>query len=278
MSSVACDAVPSRDYTTLTVSIEAGVAQVWLNRPDSANAMNAPMWQELDHCFRTLDAAEHVRVVILGGKGRHFCAGIDLAMLKALHSDGEAGRRAERLRHKILELQANLSSIEQCRKPVLAAIHGACVGGGVDIIACCDMRYATESARFSIKEIDVGLVADVGSLQRLPHFIGEGLVRELAYTGREMRADEAVRVGLVNRSFDDTEAMHSAVRDIAATIASKSPLAIRGIKQTLDYGRSHGVEDALNYVATWNSAMLSFADIDTALNASKSASAADFDD
>ncbi len=275
-------ALPSEhpsDYSTLTLNISKHVAEVSLNRPEAANAMNAPMWSELEHCFKMLDRDEAVRVVILAAHGRHFCSGIDLAMLSGLTpDDGDPARASERLRTRIRELQDNLSVIESCRKPVLAAVQGACLGGGVDIVSCCDMRYATVDARFAIREIDVGLVADVGSLQRLPHIIGEGLVRELAFTGREVRGDEAATIGLVNRAFDDQDKMMTDVRRTAATIASKSPLAIRGTKQVLHYTRTHSTADALDYVATWNSAMLSFADVRKAIAAAKSGDPPAFED
>jgi enoyl-CoA hydratase len=265
-------------FDTLTVDIDAAVAHVGLNRPDHANAMNALMWDELELCFSALDVCDAVRVVVLSGHGRHFCAGIDLEMLEALHAHGEPARRVETLRRRILQLQQNLTTIERCRKPVIAAVQGACVGGGVDIIACCDMRYASANARFSIKEIDVGLVADVGSLQRLPYLVGEGLVRELAFTGREMNAKEAQSVGLVNRALETPEAMHEHVSEVALAIASKSPLAIRGIKQTLDYGRGHSISDGLDYVATWNGGMLSFDDIGEAIAAAKAGRSALYQD
>ena len=266
-------------YTTLTVAIADQVAEVCLNRPESANAMNAAMWPELEACFNELDANEHVRAIVLAGNGKHFCAGIDLLMLQTLSvSTGDPARASERLRDKILELQGNLSAIEACRKPVVAAIQGACLGGGVDIISCCDMRYANADARFAIREIDIGLVADVGSLQRLPYLIGEGMLRELAFTGRDVDAEEAQRIGLVNRVFPDYDSLRQGVREIAVNIAQKSPLAVRGTKQVLDYGRSHNTADGLAYVATWNSAMLSFGDVKAALAAAKSRTLATFDD
>ena len=156
----------------------------------------------------------------------------------------------------ILDLQECLSSIERVRKPVLAAVHGACIGGGIDLITACDMRYCAADARFAVKEIDLGITADVGTLQRLPKLIGEGLARELAYTGRMFDASEALAMRLVNRVFESKEALDAGVRDIAATIATKSPLAIRGCKEMITYARDHSVADALNYAAAWNAAAL----------------------
>lgn len=268
----------ANEFETLECAIDGPLAIVSLNRPQQANAMNEAMWEELEVCFRSLDQTDAVRVVILRGQGKHFCAGIDLDMLAGMTSQGEPARAAERLRARILELQGNLSAIESCRKPVLAEIQGACLGGGLDIVSCCDMRYCSDEARFSIKEIDVGLVADVGSLQRLPYLIGEGNLRELALTGREVRGPEAQAMGLVNRTFESREALREHVLEIAGQIASKSPLAARGTKQVLNYGRSHGPAVALDYVATWNSAMLSIADISESISAAREQRAANFED
>ena len=266
-------------FETLTLGIENHIAHVQLNRPDKANAMNLPMWGELQTCFEYLSDASEVRVVVLSGAGKHFCSGIDLGMFSSLMGDDqvEAARKAESLRLTILRLQANLSAIEKCRKPVLAAIHGSCVGGGIDMVSCCDMRYCSEDATFSIKEIDVGMTADVGTLQRLPHIIPQGVVRELAYTGRNMKADEALRVGLVNQHYPDRDALVSGVMAMAADIASKSPLAIRGTKEMLVYTRDHSVADGLNYIATWNAGMLSAADVTAAVSARMENKLAEFD-
>jgi enoyl-CoA hydratase len=259
------------EFETLAVTLDGPVATVRLNRPDKANAMNAAMWQDIRRAFEWVDETPAARVAVLEGEGRHFSAGIDLQMMAGLmpqvHDDCD-GRAREKLRRVILDLQDTLTSLERCRKPVLAAIHGACVGGAVDLICCADMRYAAADAQFTIKEVDIGMVADVGTLQRLPRLIGsQGLVRELAYTGRAVDAGEARAIGLVNRVFDTREALHAGVREIAATIAAKSPLAIRGIKEQLNYARDHSVADGLNQVATWNAATLLSEDLMKAMTA-----------
>ena len=249
-------------FETLALSLDAHIALVELNRPDKANSMSPAMWEDLDACFRWCDREPKVRVVILAARGKHYCAGLDLAMFASLDDPAlEAGRRAEQRRDNIERLQRNLGAIERCRKPVLAAIHYTCIGGGVDMICCADMRYCTEDAYFAIKEIDLGMVADVGTLQRLPRLIGDGLVRELAYTGRRMGAQEARAAGLVNRVFADREALLEGVRRIAVTIAARSPLAVRGSKEVILYGRDHSVEDGLRYIANWNAGMLSADDL-----------------
>lgn len=266
-------------FETLQLSIEEQVATVYLNRPDKANAMNGTMWDELQICFEWLDDEPTVRVVILAGNGKHFCAGLDLSVFGNLQGASvEPARRAEQLRRTILRLQGNLSAIEKCRVPVLAAIHNTCIGGGVDMTCCADMRYATEDAYFSIREIDIGMTADVGTLQRLPKIIPDGVVRELAYTGRNMNAEEAREVGFVNRVFDNRDTMMREVTAIARAIASKSPLAVRGTKEMVLYSRDHSVSEGLNYIATWNSGMMSQADLQAGMQAQMSKSQAEYED
>lgn len=266
-------------FETLSLNIENHIAHVELNRPDKANAMNLPMWGELQTCFESLSDDPEVRVVVLSGAGKHFCSGIDLDMFAAIANDSqsEPARKAEQLRQTILRLQDNLSAIEKCRKPVLAAIHGSCVGGGIDMVSCCDMRYCAQGSTFSIKEIDIGMTADVGTLQRLPHIIPQGVVRELAYTGRNVEASEARDIGLVNAVYENREALLEGVMGIAADIASKSPLAVRGTKEMLVYTRDHSVADGLNFIATWNAGMLSQADVMAALTARMEKKVAKFD-
>ena len=254
--------------STIAIELTDGVAEIRLNRAERSNAMNEEMWQELRMAFGWADATPAVRVVILSGAGRNFCAGIDLAMLGGVaeavaHRDGARSREA--LRRLILDLQDCLSSIERCRKPVLAAIQGACIGGAIDLVSCCDMRYAASGAQFSVREIDVGMTADVGTLQRLPRLVPDGIVRELAYTGRNVEAGEAQRIGLVNCVFETQEALLAGVRQLAQGVAAKSPLAIRGIKEMLNYGRDHSIADGLNYIATWNAAMLMSADLNESM-------------
>lgn len=268
-------------FDTLALRMEQHVAWVALNRPDKANAMNEAMWSELQQCFEWADSEPGVRVVVLCGEGKNFCAGIDLGMFAGLAEvmgrQPELGRRIEWFRRHIKSLQANLSAIEQCRKPVLAAIHGNCVGGGIDMVSACDMRYCADGALFSIKEIDIGIVADVGTLQRLPKLISPGMVSELALSGRNVTAAEAERIGLVNRAYNSYEEMIDSVSELAQSIARKSPLAVRGTKEMIRYSRDHSVDDALNYVATWNAGMLSQEDAMLAISAA-SGEAPDFKD
>lgn len=268
-------------FETVTVSVADHIATVRLNRPEKMNAMNLAMWHDIRKAFDTIDALPEVRVAILEGEGRAFTAGIDLQMMMGLGSQIQnecEGRMREALRRVILDLQDTLTSLERCRKPVLAAVHGACVGGGIDLISCADMRYCSDDAWFSIKEIDIGMTADVGTLQRLPKLVGEGMVRELAYTGRKFDAAEAKEMRLVNRVFASPEALREGVRAIAADIAAKAPLAVRGVKEMITYARDHSVADGLNYNATWNAAMLMSADLQAAMMAGMAKSTPVFKD
>ena len=257
-------------FSTLTLDLSDAIAEVRLNRPDKSNAMNAAMWQEIRQAFEWIDTTPAARVAILAGNGKNFCAGIDLTMLTNIQqqiANPDGARSREALRRLILDLQDCLSSIERCRKPVLAAIHGACIGGALDMVTCCDMRYATEDAIFSIKEIDLGMVADVGTLQRLPHLIGQGMTRELAFTGRNVSASEAEKIGLVNQIFSSNSALTVTIRELAKNIAQKSPIATRGLKEVMNYSRDHSVADSLGFVANWNAGMLLSSDLNECITA-----------
>lgn len=259
-------------YETLLLNTEKNVAHLQFNNPKMANAMTSAFWKELKEAMYVCDENPEVRVVVIsGGESKHFSSGIDLAMLMGMKNSLDKleceGRAREQLRRNILNLQETFTSIERCRKPVMAAIHGACIGGGVDLISACDMRYCTEDAYFCVREIDIGMVADVGTMQRLPKIISEGIARELAYTGRNVNGTEAKEIHLVNQCYDHRDTMMREVMMIAETIASKSPLSIRGTKEMLLYTRDHSVEEGLNYIATWNAGMLFSKDIQDALSA-----------
>lgn len=251
-----------------------------INRPEKINAMNAAFWTEIIDIFQWVEDTDAVRAVVLSGAGKHFSSGIDLMMLASVANafGKDVGRNARLLRRKILELQASFNAVDNCRKPVLAAIHGYCIGGAIDLISACDMRYAAEDAQFSIKEIDIGMAADVGTLQRLPRIIGDGMLRELAYTGRQFGAEEARSIGLVNRVYADQESLLAGVMDIARQIAAKSPIAVTGTKAMISYMRDHTVNDGLEYVATWNSAMLQSNDLRVAIAAHMSKQKPEFVD
>ncbi len=257
-------------YHHFLVDIKDKVATVSFNRPNKANALHMEAWDEMRSIFNQLSETPEARVILLKGEGKHFCAGIDLELLMSLNKLKEIsceGRRGEHLRKFILNLQDAVSAIEKCTKPVIAAIHNGCIGGGVDIAAACDMRYCTDDAYFTIKEIDMGMVADLGTLQRLPKLISPGLVAEMAYTGRKVSGPEAASIGLTNRSFPSERELLDGVHAIATAIASKSPLSIRGVKEVMRYAKDHPLDDSLNQIATWNAAMILSDDLTEAFKA-----------
>ena len=246
-------------YQHLQIHTDNHVARLVLNRPEQANAIDGTMWDEIGEAFVELDRSPDVRVIVLEGEGKHFCAGIDFGFVGTIVAQAQAqpeGRKQEWLREKIINMQESFSQAESCRKPVIAMVHGACVGAGLDLIAACDIRLASKDAHFCLKEADLGLVADIGSLQRLPKIIGEGRTRELAFTARKMDAEEAEQVHLINGVYDDKDQLAKAAMAMARTIAEKSPLTMRGVKTVMNYSRDHRVADGLDYVATWNAGML----------------------
>ena len=258
------------DFETVLIDFEGPVARVHMNRPRKANSLNAKMWKELKAAFFDLDRNDRVRVVVLGGKGRFFSAGIDLEFLLSVQqqiSRLAEGQKQEYLRAFIIDLQESVNAIEYCRKPVLAAIQGACIGGGLDIAVACDMRYATAKTRFCVKEVDLAIVADLGSLQRLPGIVGQGIARELAFSGRTFNGEEALSMGLLNGLYSTADDMQAAVMVAAHDLAAKSPLTLRGIKETLNYSRDHTVAEGLGFVAARNAAMLLSADLQQAMTA-----------
>jgi enoyl-CoA hydratase len=246
-------------YEYFKVDISNHIAEVKFNRPEKANSLHTPAWEEMAVIFQNLHNDPETRVIVLSGEGKNFCAGMDLETLMDIQKFGGIeceGRKREALRGFIFKLQDIITSIEKCRKPVLAAIHNACVGGALDIVTTCDMRYCTADAYFSVKEIDLGLVADIGTMQRLPTIVHPGIAAEMAYTGRNVMGPEAEKIGLVNNCFANKEEMYAHVMSLAANIASKSPLVVRGTKEMLLYKRDHSVEESLNYMTAWNASML----------------------
>lgn len=257
---------PTSPYTSLAISRPAeSITHVELHRPEKRNAMNRAFWREMVECFTEIAEDPDCRVVVVSGAGKIFTAGIDLMDMagEILQPEGDdAARISWKLRKQILKYQETFSVIEKCPKPVLVAVHGACVGGGVDLVTACDIRLCTQDAWFQVKEVDVGLAADVGTLQRLPKVIGSrSLVNELALTARKMYADEAKSSGLVSRVFADKEAMMAGALEMAGEIAARSPLAVQGTKINLVYSRDHSVTEGLNSVALWNMSMLQTQDV-----------------
>ncbi|CAO3619295.1 unnamed protein product [Cunninghamella echinulata] len=250
-------------YETVKVDIIDKVAHVQLNRPKKLNAFNPALIHNVGQAFRDIGADSDIRAVVVSGNGRMFTAGLDLSDTGITSvSDGDIARLVYQKRAHLKHFQNAFTAIEECDKPVIAAIHSGCYGAGVDMVTACDIRYCSKDALFCVKEVDVGLAADVGSLQRLPKVIGnQSLVRELCYTGRDFLADEALQHGLVNRIFDTKEQLVDGALKLAALIASKSPVAVVGTKHNLLYSRDHSVSEALAYTTTWSSAMLNTEDI-----------------
>lgn len=259
----------AKSYTTFSLNIENYIAHIELSRPEALNSMIPEFWYELPECVRAIDNNAVARVIVISAQGKHFCAGMDLAVFANMGQsfNEEPGRRAEQMRRGILELQDAFNALEQVRIPVLAAIQGGAIGGAVDMICACDSRYSTKDAFFCIKETQIGMTADVGTLQRLGDLMSHGLVRELTYTGRNMSASEALHHGFVNQVFDDEQSLLEGVMAIAKQIAIHSPLAIAGCKEMLNYSRDHTVSESLNYMATWQSGMLQMTDVQEALSA-----------
>ena len=252
----------------IAVRIEDGVAQVELARPDRLNAMDRDMFEAIGETFRSLGRNPAVRVILLSGQGRHFTAGLDLEYASTqFPPSNDPGRAAEaRLRH-IEWLQDAFSALEAARPPVVAVIHGGCIGAGVDLASACDLRIAAADAFFQVAEVDVAITADLGTLQRLGYLIPHGVLRELTFTGRRMPAEEAARYGLVNRIEGDREAALAAGLELSRAIAAKSPLAVAGAKRSLNHSRGRPVEEGLRDVALWNAAALVSADLTEAVQA-----------
>jgi len=252
------------EYQTFLLTVEQSVAQLQLNRPEACNAMNRAFWQEFPQALRALDQTGEVRVLVISSTGKHFSAGMDLEIFTSPPSDlfgGEPGRRAEAMRRLVLQLQDCFNAMEQLRMPVIAAVQGGCIGGALDMICAADMRYCTDDAYFEIKETALGMTADLGTLQRLPRLIPDGLMRELSYTARRLPAKEAKTAGLVNEVFSDSDSMMAAVMETASRIAARSPLAVSGSKQMINYARDHSLADSLQMMATWQAGMFQPTDL-----------------
>jgi len=248
------------------VEHEDHIAWLILNRPDKRNVMGSAFFKELSDHLAQLDRDPAVRVVVIRAEGKSFTAGTDLNEAASLLS-GEGADQRENTRIKILALQAGLTAIEKCRKPEIAAVHSHCIGGGIDLISACDIRIATQDAVFSIRETRMGIIADLGTLQRLPDIIGHGWFRELALTGRDFTAAEALRMGLLTRVCEDREALYAEAKTLASQIAGCPPLTVQGVKDVILYSRDHGIDAGLNYVAQKNTAALPSEDVVEAVTA-----------
>jgi enoyl-CoA hydratase len=259
---------------------EGPIAHLVMNRPDRSNAMSPDFWRELPRLMDELGRDPTVRCAMISGEGRNFTGGMDLSAFADIARlfEQEPGRAAHAMRQTILDLQDAFNAIERVPFPVVAAVHGACIGAGVDLITACDLRIAAADAFFAIEEIHIGMAADVGTLQRLPKLIAPAVAAELAYTGRRFSAEEARGFGLLSAVHADRDAVLAAGFELARAISAKSPLAIAGIKRNLAYARDHSVADGLDYIATWNGGMLRAGDLMAAVQAKMAKRAATFPD
>tara|TARA_R110002110_G_scaffold219761_4_gene433758 strand:- start:383 stop:1237 length:855 start_codon:yes stop_codon:yes gene_type:complete len=257
-----------------SVTIENQIAHVVLNRPDKRNSMNPAFWRELPVLIKDIDDHAKARVIVISSTGPHFSSGLDVTAFAGGGAGDElsdAEKRTKRLQagtafyENVLHMQDAFNCLERCRVPVLVAIQGGCIGGGVDLISACDIRYATEDAFITVFETNIGMTADVGTFPRLVKLIPEGYVRELAYTGRRVPAAEARDMGLINRVYADQETMLADVMEIAKDIASKAPLAVYGCKKMINYARDHSTDDGLDYIAIWNATHLKIEEIQEAM-------------
>lgn len=262
-----------KDYKCFKLDVTDHIANLVLSRPDEFNTMSRDFWIELGDILEEINRNSEIRVVIMSSTGKHFCAGMDLSAF----SDGvdnipedkkpDDARVGEALYRVAKELQGYISKLEEIRVPVITSIHGACIGGALDLITACDIRLASKDAFFCIQEINIGMAADVGTLQRLPKIIPDSKMREMAYTGRRMYSEEAKECGLVSDTYETQEEMLAAAKELASEIASKSPIAIYGLKAVMNYSRDHSVADSLDFNALWSGAMLSQTDMKEAMTA-----------
>ncbi|MGZ6793890.1 MAG: crotonase/enoyl-CoA hydratase family protein [Mycobacteriales bacterium] len=262
------------DLTTTTwrcfdVEIADQVAHVRLNRPDELNSMIPEFWSELPQLVTAIGEQAAARAIVISSTGKHFCAGMDLAVFGAGADEGEVdlGRKQARMRSTVKALQWTATALEKVRVPVLVAVQGGCIGGALDLATAADLRYASADAFFVVQEINIGMTADIGTLQRLGTCVPEGVAREMAYTGRRMSAQRAYEVGLVQHVYADHASLVEGVLETAREIASKSPLAVWGTKVAMTYARDHSVDDALDQMATWQSGMFQPADMVEAFTA-----------
>ena len=267
-------------YESVTVDIDDRVARVTLVGPGKGNAMGPAFWSEMPELFARLDADRDVRAIVLTGSGRNFSYGLDLpamgGTLTGVMTDGSSARPRADFHGEILRMQKAISAVADCRTPTIASVHGWCIGGGVDLISAVDIRYASADAKFSVREVKLAIVADVGSLARLPLILSDGHLRELALTGKDIDAARAQQIGLVNDVYDDAEACLAGAHATAAEIAANPPLAVAGVKDVLDQQRISRVSESLRYVAAWNAAFLPSKDLTEGISATFQKRSPDF--
>ncbi|KAI1284864.1 Delta-3,5-Delta-2,4-dienoyl-CoA isomerase, mitochondrial [Halotydeus destructor] len=264
------------EFETLEVSAPTDhVLHVEMNRPEIYNAINKEMFRELAECFNRISDDKQCRAVVISGNGKLFSAGMDYADIQeilaqitgaepisSINGSNDVARKAKYLRDIISHGQLSFSAMESCSKPIIASVHGACIGAAMAVISACDIRYTSKDTHFQLRDVDAGMASDMGTLQRLPKIIGnDSTLRELIYTSREFGATEAQQMGLVSKVFADPETTCQAAIELAQTIASKSPVAVQGSKICLKYSRDHNIHDGLRFMANWNMVMLQSEDV-----------------
>lgn len=255
-------------YQHLEVDRDGKVATLWLNRPEKLNALSEDMWSDIPEAVADLDADDDVRVILLAGRGDSFTVGIDINMLAGLQPSGPSPAVANMSTYSVIRrLQKTVDCFADTAKPVVAAVHGYCLGAGANLISACDIRLASADASFSIRETKMGLVADIGVLQRLPGIVGAGVTAEMALTGADYTAEWALNKGLVSEVFVDRDTLMAGAADLAAQIAANSPLVTQGIKRILQANDGRTLDQALDYMAQWNSSFLVSNDLMEAINA-----------
>ena len=253
-----------------TVEHDGPVATITLSRPEKRNAMSAAFWEQLPDAVEAVDRSGDTRAIVLASTGPHFTAGIDLSAFTGVMGQEHGAAQGLDFLQVVRRMQRTFTALEEARVPVIAAIQGGCIGGGVDMATACDVRLCTEDAYFTIYEVEIGMTADVGTFPRILNLLPEGIVRELAYTGRKMGAEEAARYGLVNRVLPDHATCVAAAQEMAREIASKAPLAVHGCKRAITYGRDHTTQEALDWIGLWNASMLRQSELMAAMAAKRS--------
>ncbi len=260
-----------------SLTTEGHVAHLVMNRPEAMNTMHPTFWRELHEVLTDIHKAGTARALVISSTGKHFSAGMDLQIFgSAIQMDDNSAEGRSAVYDLLTDMQHTFTLLEELRIPVIAAIHGGCIGGAVDMVTACCMRYASADAFFCIQEINIGMVADVGTLQRLPKLLPMALVKELAYTGRRLSADKALAHGLVNEVLPTHEATVAAALQAAKEIASKPPVAIWGTKQVLHYARDHSTEDSLRHMGWLQGAIWSNANVREAISAMQQKREANF--
>ncbi|HEY7822044.1 MAG TPA: crotonase/enoyl-CoA hydratase family protein [Acidimicrobiia bacterium] len=255
-------------YENLEIDRDGHLATLWLNRPEKLNALSSEMWTDIPSAVAELDEDDNIRVIVVAGRGKAFTVGIDINMLAGLRPDGPSPAKSNfQIYSEIKRLQRTVSCFAETTKPVIAAVHGYCLGAGANIISACDIRLASADAVFSIRETKMGLVADVGALQRLPGIVGNGVTAEMAMTGADYPASWALEKGLVSQVFEDEVQLIAGARELATEIATNSPLVTQGVKQILQANDGRTIDQALDYMAQWNSSFLISNDLMEAINA-----------